>query len=79
MTDNPEQSTASTGERLADEVLQGGPAIRDHIRTLGFKITTDGVYYAHRTKKWPITKFGKDLFSTKSKLERHAKKIIGAA
>jgi hypothetical protein len=79
MTDNPEQSIASTGERLADEVLEGGPAIADHIRTLGFKITTDGVYYAHKTKKWPITKFGKNLFTTKSKIERHARKILGGA
>jgi hypothetical protein len=79
---NDDQSTTSTPDDTnpADEVLQGAEEIRVFLKTLGFKsITVDSVYYAHKKKKWPITKFGKDLFSTKTQLKRHAKKILSAA
>jgi hypothetical protein len=76
---NDDQSTTSTpaNTRFADEVLFGAEAIRDYINTFGFKpISTDGVYYAHKKQKWPITKYGKDLISTKTRIERHARKIL---
>jgi hypothetical protein len=62
-------------EQFAQDLLHGADEIRDYLNSLGFKINSDGVYYAHREQKWPITKHGKFLISTKSQLSRHARKI----
>jgi hypothetical protein len=68
----------NSNEHFARDLLQGAEEICDYLNTLGFKINVDGVYYAHRSKKWPIAKHGKKLLSTKSRLARHAHKIAAA-
>jgi len=70
MSDDPEFN-----KRFAEDLLHGADAICGHLNSLGFEMNVDGVYYAYRARTWPISKHGKFLLSTKSQLDRHARKI----
>jgi hypothetical protein len=72
--DQREQSN----ERFAGDLLRGAHRIGAFISSLGFDVTTDGVYYLHKKKSWPISKYGKDLIASKSKLTRHAHKLTSS-
>jgi hypothetical protein len=62
---------------LAGDVLLGAEKIAAHLTTiLGQKVDEDDVYYAHRAKKWPISKYGAFLITSKTRLNSHAKKIL---
>lgn len=59
------------GKRLADDLLRGAREIGDYIG-----LSEDAVYHAHRMKKLPIGKFGKELIAFKSKLERAMRGLV---
>jgi hypothetical protein len=71
MTDiSPEQA-------IAADILIGAENIRDHLRELGLtSLSTDAVYYARAKRGWPISKHGKTLFPSKSKLTRYVRSLI---
>jgi hypothetical protein len=70
MTDiTPEQA-------IAADMLVGAEDIRDHVRELGLNVSTDGIYYARKKRGWPISKHGKTLFASKSKLTRYVRSLI---
>jgi hypothetical protein len=71
MTDiTPEQT-------IAADMLIGAENIRDHLRELGLiNISTDAVYYGRAKRGWPISKHGKTLFASKSKLTRYVRSLI---
>jgi hypothetical protein len=60
------------------DLLRGGVAIRDFLRSLSSDDDWDleDVYYAHRAKKLPIGKYGKDLISSRSKLVRALQALV---
>jgi hypothetical protein len=58
------------------DVLKGAPAIENYLAEIGFP--GEDAYYLHRTKRWPIGKYGKYLIATKSNLARHARKFTAA-
>jgi hypothetical protein len=63
-------------ERLAADLLIGAEDIRAHLKLLGIEMELDGVYYAHKKKKLPISKFGNQLISTRSKITRHIQNLV---
>jgi hypothetical protein len=65
----------SDPEHFAADLLVGAEEIRDHLTALGFEITVDGVYYAKKTQKWAIGKFGGELIASRSKLTRQARNL----
>ena len=56
-----------------DNVLVGAEAIEAYLAEIG--IPNENAYYLHRTKRWPIGKYGKYLIATKANFDRHARKI----
>jgi hypothetical protein len=46
------------------------------VRELGLNVSTDGIYYARKKRGWPISKHGKTLFASKSKLTRYVRSLI---
>jgi hypothetical protein len=73
MSDNQQSN-----ERIAADLLLGADEISNFLKSLGFEINTDGVYYARRAGKWPINRYGKELIASKSRLVNHAKKMLAA-
>jgi hypothetical protein len=66
-----------TNDDLAGDLLLGADAIAGFLSSLGFgDVTPHNVYYLRRSNKMPISKFGKELLASKSKLLRHARKLI---
>ncbi len=47
-----------------DNVLVGAEAIEAYLAEIGFP--NENAYYLHRTKRWPIGKYGKYLIATKA-------------
>jgi hypothetical protein len=68
VSDQAEKQTCLDGD-----VLRGAKAISDY---LGPGWNPEDVYYAHRAKKLPIGKYGKDLISFKSKLDRAIRALV---
>jgi hypothetical protein len=70
MTDiTPEQA-------IAADILVGAENIRDHLQELGLPVTTDAVYYGRAKRGWPISKHGKTLIASKSKLTRYVRSLV---
>jgi hypothetical protein len=65
-------------DALNGDLLRGAEAIRDYLRSLSSDSDWDveDVYYAHRAKKLPIGKYGKDLISSKSKIARTLRGLV---
>jgi hypothetical protein len=61
------------------DLLRGAEAIADYLNQLSSKEddwNTEDVYYAHRAKKLPIGKYGKELIASKAKLAKHVGGLV---
>jgi hypothetical protein len=63
-------------ERLAGDVLLGAKSIAEYITSLGFPVTETDIYYLHRMKKWPFSKYGAFLVASKRRLTSHAEQLL---
>jgi hypothetical protein len=66
-------------ERPADgDLLKGAPAIAEHLRSAGLNVTDTGVYYLARSKTLTIGRLGKNLFASKTRLDRDLQRAAKA-
>jgi hypothetical protein len=59
-------------EDVANDMLRGAEQIRVFVKAKN----TDEIYYAARTKKLPIDKWGKELIASKRRLTNHLRKLL---
>jgi hypothetical protein len=67
----------STETPTNDENLHGAEEIEAYLAEIGFP--DQDAYYLRRVGRWPIGRYGKYLFATKSALDRRARQIKSAA
>ena len=68
-----DQETQRQAERLADDLLNGGPEIAEF---LGCPVRE--VYHLANTKRLPIGRLGRKLIASRSQLRRAAKALTAA-
>jgi hypothetical protein len=68
-----DQEAAKPVDRLADDLLNGGPEIADF---LGCPLRE--VYHLARTRRLPIGRLGRKLFASRAQLRRAAKALTTA-
>jgi hypothetical protein len=64
------EEAAKPADRLADDLLDGGPAIAEFLGC-----NTREVYHLHKTGRLPIGRLGRKLIASKRHLARHANKL----
>jgi hypothetical protein len=63
-------------ERCAADLLLGAAKIAVFLNELGLvEVKPGDVYYLHKAKRLPITKFGKRLIASRARIRRHANKL----
>lgn len=69
-----------THTEMANDLLLGAKDIAAFLQSIGFKdATTSNVYYWAKRKNFPISKFGKELIASKSRIAYEIRKLIGAS